>query len=79
MYIKTHLKTRFIRPSKPLAGAPILFHKKPDGSFQLCVNYRVLNNLMIKNQYLLLLIDESLVQLGQTKQFTQLDLASVYP
>ena len=34
-YIKTHLKTRFIQPSKSPAGAPILFDKKPDGSFWL--------------------------------------------
>ncbi len=38
-YIETHLKTEFIRPSKSLAGAPIFFDKKPDGSFCLCVNY----------------------------------------
>ncbi len=48
-YIKTHLKTGFIRPSKSLVRAPILFNKKPDGSLCLCVNYRGLNNLMIKN------------------------------
>ncbi len=38
-YIKTHLKTGFIRPSKSPAGAPILFDKKLDGSLCLCVNY----------------------------------------
>ena len=38
-YIETYLKTRFIWPSKSPAGAPILFDKKPDGSFRLCVNY----------------------------------------
>ena len=38
-YIKTHLKTGFIRPSKSLAGAPILFDMKPDGSLCLCVDY----------------------------------------
>ena len=38
-YIKIHLKTGFIRPSKSLAGAPILFDKKSDGSLHLCIDY----------------------------------------
>ena len=50
-YIETHLKTGFIWPSKSPAGAPILFDKKPDGSLRLCVDYRGLNNLTIKNRY----------------------------
>ena len=48
-YIETHLKTGFIRPSKSSAGAFILFNKKSDDSFRLCVNYWGLNNLTIKN------------------------------
>ena len=48
-YIKTHLKTGFIWPSKSLAGALILFDKKPDGSLCLCMYYQGLNNLTIKN------------------------------
>ncbi len=39
IYIETHLKTRFIQPSKSPVGAPILFEKKPDGSLCLCVDY----------------------------------------
>ena len=77
-YIKTHLKTGFIWPSKFPAGAPILFDKKADGSLCLCVDYRGLNNLTIKNQYPLPLISESLNQLGGAKEFTQLDLTSAY-
>ena len=77
-YIKTHLKTRFIRPSKSPIRAPILFDKKPDGSLCLYMDYRGLNNLTIKNQYPLPLISESLDRLGQAKQFTQLDLTSAY-
>lgn len=49
MYIETHLKTGFIRPSKFPAGAPILFDKKLNGSLRLCVDYWGLNNLIIKN------------------------------
>ena len=77
-YIKTHLKTGFIWPSKSPAGAPILFNKKPDGSLRLCVDYRGLNNLTIKNRYPLPLIGESLDRLGRAKRFTQLDLTSAY-
>ena len=69
-YIETHLKTGFIRPSKSPAGAPILFDKKPDGSLRLCVDYRGLNNLTIKNRYPLPLIGEALDRLGRAKRFT---------
>ena len=77
-YIETNLANGFIRPSKSPAGAPILFVRKPDGSLRLCVDYRGLNNLTIKNQYPLPLIGESLDRLKRVKRFTQLDLTSVY-
>ena len=77
-YTKTYLKTRFIRPSKSLACAPILFNKKLNGSLRLCVYYQGLNNLTIKNRYLLPLIGESLDWLGRSKRFTQLDLTIAY-
>ena len=77
-YIKTNLANGFIRPSKSPAGAPILFDRKPDGSLRLCVDYRGLNNLTIKNRYPLPLIGESLDRLGRAKQFTQLDLTNAY-
>ena len=77
-YIKTNLASNFIRLSKFSANAPILFDRKPNGSLRFCVNYRGLNNIIVKNQYPLLLIDESLDWLGWAKQFTQLDLTNVY-
>ena len=77
-YIETNLANGFIRPSKSPAGAPILFDRKSDGSLRLCVDYRGLNNLTIKNRYPLPLIGESLDRLGRAKQFTQLDLTSAY-
>ena len=61
-YIKTNLANGFILSSKSPAGAPILFNKKPDRSFCLCVDYQGLSNISIKNQYPLPLIDESLDQ-----------------
>ena len=48
-YIKINLANGFIRGSKSVAGALILFVRKPNGSLCLCVDYRGLNNLMIKN------------------------------
>ena len=77
-YIKTNLANGFIRPSKSPARALILFNRKPYGSLRLCVDYWGLNNITIKNRYLLPLIGESLDRLGQAKQFTQLDLTNAY-
>ena len=77
-YIETNLANGFIKPSKSLAGTPILFDRKSDGFLRLYVNYQSLNNLMIKNQYPLPLIEELLDRLGRARRFTQLDLTSVY-
>ncbi len=63
-YIKNNLANGFIRPFKSPAGVLILFDKKPDGSLRLCMGYRGLNNLTIKNQYPLPLVGESLDRLG---------------
>ena len=73
-YIEANLANSFIRPSKFLAGTPILFIRKKDGSLRLCVDYQGLNNLTIKNCYLVPLIGESLNRLNRAKRFTQLDL-----
>ena len=77
-YIETHLRTGFIWPSNSPAGAPILFDKKLDSSLCLYVNYWGLNNLTIKNQYPLRLINELLDRLDWAKRFTQLDLINAY-
>ena len=70
IYIKTYLKTDFIWPFKSPAGTTILFDKKLDGSFWLCVNYQGINNPIIKNWYPLPLINEALDRLGRAKWFT---------
>ena len=77
-YIKTNLANGFIRPSKSPAGDPILFIQKKNSSLWLCVDYRGLNNLTIKNWYPLPLIDESLNRLDHAKRFTKLDLTNAY-
>ena len=77
-YIKTNLANSFIQPSKSPAGAPILFDRKPDKSLRLCIDYWGLNNIIIKNRYLLLLIGKLLDWLGRARRFTQLDLTNAY-
>ena len=77
-YIKANLASGFIRLSKFPAGAPILFVRKKNSSLRLCVDYRGLNSLTIKNCYLLLLIGKLLDCLGRVKYFTQLDLTNAY-
>ena len=57
------LDKEFIRPSVSPWGAPVLFVKKKDGSMRLCIDYRELNNLTIKNKYPLPRIDDLFYQL----------------
>ncbi len=77
-YIINNLASGFIKPSKSPAKVRILFNKKPDGSLRLCMDYQGLNNLTIKNEYLLPLVGESLNWLGRAWRFTQLDLTNAY-
>ena len=60
IYIKNNLANGFIRSSKFLVKTSIFFDKKLGKSLRLCIDYQGLNNLTIKNQYLLLLIGELL-------------------
>ena len=78
IYIKINLANGFIRPSKTPVRVLIFFNRKPDKSFRLCENYWDLDNIIIKNRYLLLLIGKSLDWLSQARRFIQLDLTSVY-
>ena len=78
IYIENNLANGFIWTLKSPAIASILFVCKPNGSLRLCIDYQGLNNLTIKNRYLLALIGESLDRLRQAKRFTYLHLTSAY-
>ena len=77
-YIKKNMASGFIKPSWSPVRTPILFDKKSDSSLRLCVDYRGLNNLIIKNQYPLPLVGESLDWLSRAQRFTQLNLTNAY-
>ncbi|GJR29976.1 putative reverse transcriptase domain-containing protein [Tanacetum coccineum] len=68
----------FIRPSSSPWGAPLLFVKKKDGSFRMCIDYRELNKLTDKNRYPLPRIDDLFDQLKGSQFFSKMDLRSGY-
>ncbi|GJY78032.1 putative reverse transcriptase domain-containing protein [Tanacetum coccineum] len=68
----------FIRPSTSPWGAPVLFVKKKDGSFRMCIDYRELNKLTVKNRYPLPRIDDLFDQLQGSSVYSKIDLRSGY-
>jgi hypothetical protein len=68
----------YVRPSSSPWGAPVLFVKKKDGSMRLCVDYRALNEVTIKNKYPLPRIDDLFDQLKGVKYFSKIDLRYGY-
>nr|GFB78005.1 putative reverse transcriptase domain-containing protein [Tanacetum cinerariifolium] len=68
----------FIRPSSSPWGAPVLFVKKKDGSFRMCIHYRELNKLTVKNRYPLPRIDNLFDQLQGSSVYSKIDLRSGY-
>jgi hypothetical protein len=77
-YLDKNLKRKYIQYFINPAGAPILFISKKDGSFRLCVNYRGLNKITIKNRYSLPLMGETLNRLNGAAIYTKLDLKKAY-
>ncbi|GJU11822.1 putative nucleotidyltransferase, ribonuclease H [Tanacetum coccineum] len=68
----------FIKPSSSPWGAPVLFVKKKDGSFRICIDYREPDKLIVKNRYPLLRIDDLFDQLQGLRVYSKIDLRPGY-
>eukprot|EP00253_Pinus_taeda_P017798 PITA_17798 len=78
MQLQELLDKNYIRPSVSPWGAPVLFVRKKDGTFRMCIDYRQLNKLVIKNKYPLPRIDELFDQVKGATIFSKIDLRSGY-
>jgi hypothetical protein len=77
-FLEENLDKHFIRQSSSSASTPVLFAKKGDESLRLVVDYRGLNEGIIKNRYPLPLIRETLMRLSKAQWFTKLDVRGAY-
>nr|GFC10087.1 putative reverse transcriptase domain-containing protein [Tanacetum cinerariifolium] len=68
----------FIRPSSSPWGTPVLFVKKKDRSFRMCIDYRELNKLTVKDRYPLPRVDDLFDQLQGSSVYSKIDLRSGY-
>lgn len=76
--LKELLDAGLLQPAKSPYGAPLLFQKKQDGSLRMCVDYRALNKVTIRNNYPIPLVADCFDQLSKATVFTKLDLRSGY-
>ena len=76
--LQDYVDKGFIKPSNSPWASPILLVKKKDGSMRLCVDYRALNNLTIKNKFPIPRMEDLFDQLEGAKYFTKIDLRSGY-
>jgi hypothetical protein len=76
--LKKLLEQGFVRQSASPWGSPMLFVEKKDGTKRMCIDYRTLNSMMIKNKYLLPRIEDLLDRLKKAKFFSKIDLRSSY-
>ena len=77
-YLANALKKNWIRSFNNFVETSMLFVKKTDDSLRLCVNYRDLNEIIIKNKYSLSLLFETLNRFAHVKRFIKLDIRNVY-
>jgi len=77
-YVEENLRKGFIRHSQSSCGAPIVFAKKKDGTLRLCIDYRGLNKITLKNQYPRPLIGELLERISKAKYFSKFDVRDGY-
>ena len=78
IYLNKHLKNDFIKLFIFSIETSILFVKKKNEILRLCVNYRSLNLLIVKNKYLLFFIDENLNRLNKIRIYTSFDMIATY-
>ena len=76
--LKELLDKKFIRPSSSPWRAPVIFVEKKDGTQRMCVDYRPLNEVTMKNKYPLPRIEDWFDQLKGAKVFSKIDLSSGY-
>jgi hypothetical protein len=77
-YINENLKKGYIRPSTSPVRYSVLFVPKPNGKLRMCVNYRQLNTITVKNRYTLSLIHEMQNRIKESKIFTKIDIREGY-
>jgi hypothetical protein len=77
-YIEKQLEKGFIRPSRSSILYSVLFAPKKDGSLRPCIDYRKLNDITVKNRYLLPRINELQNRFVKAKWFTALDIRDAY-
>jgi hypothetical protein len=78
MQLEEVLKKGYIWPSVSPWGSPVLFVRKKDGTLSLCIDFRQLNKVNVKNKYPLPRIDDLFDQLKDAKIFSKIDLKSGY-
>jgi hypothetical protein len=72
--LKKLLEQGFVRPSASPWGSPLLFMEKKDSTKRMCIDYRTLNSMTIKNKYPLPRIEDLLDRLKKAKFFSKIDL-----
>ena len=77
-YINKSLKKGFIRKFKSFTGYPVIFIHKKNKSLRLYIDYRKLNNIIVKNRYLLSKISEMRDRLGKARIFIKFNLRGAY-
>jgi hypothetical protein len=77
-YLDEQLAKGFIRPSSSAAASPILLVRKPGGGIRVCVDYRALNEITIKNRYPIPLVTETLDRLSKAKVFSKFDIIHAF-
>jgi hypothetical protein len=77
-WLDDSLRKGWIRPSDSATAAPVLLARKPGGGVRICVDYRGLNNITLKNRYPIPLIRETLDLISQARIFTKLDIIAAF-